>query len=611
MTPVSRTIVMVVLAVATYTAATAARGQTSRASGELSGVVTTTDEPGRPVSQVVVKLTAVGTTGVSAAWWERTIAEFPATLTDDQGRFRFAELPVGRYRVSAAKPAFLTTEFGALRPNEPGTAVAVGDGAPISDIAIRLARGAVISGVLRAPDGMPAVNASVLATVAGARGSLTGATTDDRGVYRIFGLAAGEYLVSSWLIGSFSPGEQSTSVTTADVDAALAALERRFGTGGRGVGAGAPTPAFPAAPQGRGAAPPPFRALQTGPTFYPGTPDQAAAIAIKVNGGETRDNVDFQFVLAGTFDVTGVVRLVDGAPAHGAVVSIALGRTTTTSADGSFRIAGVSPGRQALSARVTPLSVALASGQSLNSAAMEAASSQGATLWALEDVFVPAGGLSNLSVTLRPGMTLAGRIAFDATSQTPPTDFTSVQVRVVATAPAGRPTIARDGAFEVRGIVPGPVQISGTVADAAPPGWWLRSAMLNGRDMLDTPIEFGAGTGDVSGVVLTFSDRHTEIAGRLETPAGLPATSYVVAVLPADRQLWHPQSRRLAFTRPATDGQFSFRDLPPGAYALVALTDLDPATWREAAFLEQLAGAGVRVTLGEAGRVLQNLRIAR
>lgn len=109
--------------------------------------------------------------------------------------------------------------------------------------------------------------------------------------------------------------------------------------------------------------------------------------------------------------------------------------------------------------------------------------------------------------------------------------------------------------------------------------------------------------------MLTFSDRHTEVSGTLETPAGLPATSCVVAILPSDRRLWHPRSRRLAFTRPATDGQFAFRDLPAGDYVIVALTDLETETWRTTSFLDSIAGAGVKVTLPEGGRVVQRLRI--
>src|SRR6186713_216781 len=90
------------------------RGQATRAVTEVSGVVMTADAPARPVRGAVVTFSVDGGPG-SAGWWERTVGDVPATLTDDDGRFRLAGLPAGRYRVSAAKPPFLATEFGALR----------------------------------------------------------------------------------------------------------------------------------------------------------------------------------------------------------------------------------------------------------------------------------------------------------------------------------------------------------------------------------------------------------------------------------------------------------------------------------------------------------------
>jgi len=79
-------------------------------------------------------------------------------------------------------------------------------------------------------------------------------------------------------------------------------------------------------------------------------------------------------------------------------------------------------------------------------------------------------------------------------------------------------------------------------------------------------------------------------------------------VFPADRALWQT-GRRLKSTRPASDGRFSFLDLPAGDYFIAALTDFDPDGWRVPAFLDQAAGAAVKVTIPEGARVSQDLRI--
>lgn len=576
-------------------------------SGEVRGLVRTAEVPGRPVRQAIVTLTSTDGIG-TASWWEQRIGDAPVALTNDDGEFSFRGVPAGRYRVTAAKPAFLTTEFGASRPGDVGTAVAVTAGGQVVDVSIRLVRGAVITGTLRQPDGRPAANVTVLVTTAGSQAPRASATTDDRGRYRIFGLPAGEYWVSSWLVSTFSPGERSTSVSVADVDAALTALQRRYGMGQPIVTPNAlQRQQDTAADKGES----PLRPIQVAPTFYPGTVDETSATRLRLAAGESRDNVDFQLMIAGTVEVTGVVHLPDGRPVSGAIVSVALGRTATSGPNGAFRVAGVSPGHHQISARGSEAPSTPAADVSLSATAARGGSRLESALWALEDIEVPFSGLHNLTLALRPAMRMSGRIVFERISLAPPKDFTQIKIGLVSTEMTRLAEIRPDASFDILGVLPGRAIITGTISGAQAPGWWLRSAMLDGRDLLDFPLEFGILRSDARGVVLTFSDRHTEIGGRLELPGGLPGTAYVVALLPSDRRLWQPQGRRLTFMRPATDGRYSFRDIPPGDYVIVALTDIDPVTWQTPEFLESLLAVGVQVAVGEGQRIVQDLRIVR
>ena len=163
-----------------------------------------------------------------------------------------------------------------------------------------------------------------------------------------------------------------------------------------------------------------------------------------------------------------------------------------------------------------------------------------------------------------------------------------------------------DGTFEVAGILPGAYRFSA----GAPGGWWARSAMANGRDLFDVPPEFGQ-SGDVTGVVVTFTDRHSDLSGALQTASGAAAPDYFVVALPADRALWQPNARRIRSTRPATDGHFSFTDLPGGEYLLAALSDFEPSDLNDEKFLEQLAPAAIKVTIVDGQKTTQDLRIAR
>jgi hypothetical protein len=175
--------------------------------------------------------------------------------------------------------------------------------------------------------------------------------------------------------------------------------------------------------------------------------------------------------------------------------------------------------------------------------------------------------------------------------------------------PSGSTVVEDDRSFSFQSVYPGLFRISAAVPGDAT--WRLRSAVLGGRELLDdllvvTPDQ----REDITGVVLTFSDRRTAITGTLQTPAGAPAPEYFIVVFPTERRWWRPDGRRLAFARPATDGQFVLRDLPPGEYYIAALTDLDTATWHTPAFLDQVVPGALTLVLGENETRTQDLRIA-
>jgi len=161
----------------------------------ISGVVLTTEAAPAPVRRARV-----------TARSEAHPNGFSAT-TDDQGRFGIRDVPAGRYAVQATKPAWLSADYGAMRPGRPGTEVVVADGQRLQDVSIRMSRAGVITGRVIDRSGQPVptvtVGASryVFSEVTGERtlqrfsGSDT--LTDDEGVYRMFGLVPGEYIIAA------------------------------------------------------------------------------------------------------------------------------------------------------------------------------------------------------------------------------------------------------------------------------------------------------------------------------------------------------------------------------------------------------------------------------
>jgi hypothetical protein len=63
--------------------------------------------------------------------------------------------------------------------------------------------------------------------------------------------------------------------------------------------------------------------------------------------------------------------------------------------------------------------------------------------------------------------------------------------------------------------------------------------------------------------------------------------------------------------RPASDGKFSAKNLPAGDYRLVAVSDVAPDQWYDAAFLRSLVAVATPVTLAEGERRDLALRIVR
>jgi len=591
----------------------------------LAGVITTDERPSAPIRGAIVTLTA---------------AELPggrSVMTDPDGRFVFDNLPAGRYTISASKAPFISTSYGAKRPGRPGSPMTLGERDAITDIAIRLARGAVITGTLRDPQNEPLAGVSVaVINVDNASPSRPApvaqtASTDDRGVYRFFGLSPGKYVV-------YMPRPQTTGemgkLTSREIDAALASLQARTG---RSVPSGPGIPAGGIPPGVDPNTPTRVTTLGFAPVFYPGTPIAGQATTIALSIGEERSGIDFPVDFVRTGSIEGTIVNPENVPVQMILTpadtllpltSILVPTLTPPGPDGRFKYTNVAPGAYTIIARSSPNAVAPTSAGTGGGAGgigvgrgAPAPAGSGRLLWAMADVNVSGDAIGGVTLALQPAMRLAGRIAFDATALTPP-DLAQVRVTMISTqfrgsasmngtilgsvaVPPGQ--VRPDGTFELSGVVPGTYRVGVTL-----PGqdqWWVRAVIVGNRDVLDLPLEFGR-TGDVSGAVVTLTDKHSEISGTLQTPTGSAATDYFVAVFPADRSLW-AASRRIRSARPASDGQFTFKDLPAGDYLAAALADLDPASLNDSSFLEQLVAASVKVTLAEGQRQTQHLRIGR
>ncbi|HEX8354021.1 MAG TPA: carboxypeptidase regulatory-like domain-containing protein [Pyrinomonadaceae bacterium] len=125
------------------------------------------------------------------------------TRTDAEGRFLITNVAPGRYQITPYAPAFVVQ--GAFSDFPPGRPLTLLAGEEIKDIDFRVERGGVITGRVTDGDGNPVVAEAVTVTPFEATEQprpmrsavdMRDQMTDDRGVYRIYGLTPGRYRVS-------------------------------------------------------------------------------------------------------------------------------------------------------------------------------------------------------------------------------------------------------------------------------------------------------------------------------------------------------------------------------------------------------------------------------
>ncbi len=221
---------------------------------------------------------------------------------------------------------------------------------------------------------------------------------------------------------------------------------------------------------------------------------------------------------------------------------------------------------------------------------------------------------------------MSGRLVFEGGTPPPP-DLSKVRLNLGPAPSTGTttttitmggapPEINPDGTFTLTGATPGRYRLnasvpgpSSTTTTASPtPTWVVRSVLSGGVETLDGALEIS--TGDVSGVVITFTDHPTELSGHLLDSKGKPTPEYWVVTFTTDRAFWTPGSRRVRTMRPDADGKFRMVGLPPGEYYMVALTDLDQADMSDATFLEQLAAASLKIRLADGEKKAQDLKLS-
>jgi hypothetical protein len=573
----------------------------SGGAASISGTVFVNEAAKQPARRVRVTLTNVAGTSPG-----RT------TTTDDGGAFAFSGLAAGTYELQAFKSAYLRASYGASRPDRAGTPIVVKDGQAVTNLAMTIARGGVITGVVHDISGRPVPGMSVRVLKLGYNGVTgertlgapsTGSAgiTDDRGEYRAYGLPPGAYFVV--VVPNVSSGRGSDDIrqlTTAEVRQAIQAAR---------AGTSAPT-----SKPGQAARVPSSPRVNYAPIFHPGVTDITTAAPVALGVSEERAGVDITIQLVPTAAISGTISSPTGAlpqfltvrlvPAGAQTEMLAgaglRGLSAQPRADGRFLFTPVAPGSYTIKAII--------------GYGRGAPPPNTPTMWAAADVNVNGQDL-DVPLMLQPGVAVNGRVVFEGSQPT----AAEIQALSFALVPpgsggqiqtSGGGKVDAEGRFTFAGVTPDTYRFVTTWNDpAARVKWSIKASVANGREAFEAPLRVSAN--ETVDWTVTFTDRPTSLAGVFQDRGGRAATEYYILVFSADRKHWTPGSRRIRTTRPSTDGAFSIKGLPAGEYFLAALADLETGEWNDPTLLEQLVPSSAKVTLRDGETTTQDFRIGR
>lgn len=524
------------------------------ASGEISGRVV--KESGEPIPFVTVRARPALKVISDQSDWSAT--------TDDQGYFQLTGMPAGKYAVSVFAPGYLQQAIPARTRD--GDKAQPAYYQPGDSVTLSMVKGGIITGRVLDANGRPVTLAPVSVvmvrdseskSVYAPTGTVPGLVTDDRGVYRIYGLASGSYLVFAGGSNRSVPGMFNKH----SLDA---------------------------------------------PTYYPSS-NRDNAMEIAVRSGEEISNVDIQYrgergrSISGR-DVAGIPRDAQFGVTinlHQATSGLLLGNTSwyPLYGTGGWRIDGLPDGDYEIVARLIDREQQLALASEPQRINLRGADVTGVQL-VLLPLAIIAGQISRDPQPAAPSCTApdseeAGQAAriniYPIKVETQPRSAQSAQVSYFP------PPVWQEEnrAFSFIGLEAGLYTFRPRFADER---YYLASitrtatAPVNGQpqnragaDVTDIARSgIAVKNGDrISDVTLRLSAGAAGLQGRVEAAEGqkIPARLQVILV-PAERQAAEDVLRYYE-TQAAESGAFSFRNLAPGRYRLFARPAAVPGDARQ------------------------------
>ena len=518
----------------------------------ISGRVTISGKAAANAKVVVTEIkerTAFGNQDFSIEAPGSGVGEDYAVLTDADGRYRATGLPEGKYEVRVMLGSCVRDASPNASLQE---AVSLDEGQSSENVDFSLVRGGVITGRVTDANGRPLIAKAISLHAVDGQGRKTEAhgsqnlmanpymfQTDDRGVYRIFGLRAGRYLLSA--------GGESDGFT---------------GAAGHSR------------------------------TWYPAATDENQAKAIEVNGGDEVTGIDIRLGAAKkTYEALGrVVEDETGKPIAGAGVMCmrikgsdtaasvdgggfgGFGGNAKTDEQGNFRLSGLAPGQY-----------------QLNLADLESFLTGGGVNYYSEGAKfeVHDGDVAGVEVRAKTGATISGvAVIEDAdpsaksglsqtmlmaqSTPTSPNETDDNAVAFAMTPAASR--IGSDGAFSIKGLRPGKVMIQAFSAT----GGALKIARIERGGAVLTDGIVVTGREDVTGVRVVFGKGSGVIRGQVQMTGGALPQGWRMNVMAHSEKSATGFDSSGGYAEVDSKGRFVIDGLLPGEYTLTLMTRHQP-----------------------------------
>ncbi len=449
--------------------------------------------------------------------------------TDADGNFRFSKVPAGKYRLQVYAPVYVKEQKD--EPFRAGQPVNVAADENIENLNFSLRRGGVITGKVTDDENRPLIEEAVKLIRVDAQGKrvnepvrpalLSLNRTDDRGVYRLFGVEPGRYLVA---VGA-EPNET-----------ALFGMSKDFQL-----------------------------------TYHPRTAVEAEARVIEIAPGAEVEGVNIVMVRADAkkgYVASGrVIEADTGKPVPGVMIAysskaksesaVPFGMTpATTNSQGEFRLEGLAAGSYSIS--VLNITALMGSGSEFYGEPLNV------------DV---SGDVSGLELKMSKGAVIVGRVVLDGAQDPkllaklagtlvqalPDIDAKDPSAMMTAMSSMAMGTVGPDGSFKLSGARPGKFNIS--LNNPKERTLKLLRVEQNGAAIAKLEV---TGTTAVNNVRLVVAFGTATLMGRVEVRGGAlpPGTRIRVIARQKDTGAGNPTAYADADAR----GQFTVDGIVPGVY---------------------------------------------